>query len=263
MSSTNRNLAGQVALVTGSSRGIGAAIALRLAQHGADVALNYVNSAAAAEKVAEQIRALNVKAITIKADVSQEADIKTMFEKVIQEFGHLNIVMSNSGIEHFGAVPDVTGEQIDQVFSVNVKAQFFVAQQAYKHIADNGRLILMSSISAQKGIAEHAVYAASKAAIQGMVKCLAYDFGPRQVTVNALAPGGVKTDMYADAAAKYIPGGSRMSEDEIDDALSKWSPLNRPGFPDDISGVVALIASPESQWLTGQTFHVSGGAHMV
>ncbi|KAH7110679.1 hypothetical protein EDB81DRAFT_926729 [Dactylonectria macrodidyma] len=262
MSSTNQNLAGQVALVTGSSRGIGAAIALRLAQHGAHVALNYVNSAAAAEKVAEQIRALNVKAITIKADVSQEADIKMMFEKVIQEFGQLNIVMSNSGIEHFGAIPDVTGEQIDQVLSVNVKAQFFVAQQAYKHIANNGRLILMSSISAQKGIAEHAVYAASKAAIQGMIKCLAYDFGPRQVTVNALAPGGVKTDMYADAAAKYIPGGSSMSVDEIDDVLSKWSPLNRPGFPDDISGVVALLASPESQWLTGQTFHCSGGAHM-
>lgn len=96
-----------------------------------------------------------------------------------------------------------------------------------------------------------------------MVKCLAYDFGPRDITVNAIAPGGIKTDMYTDVAARYIPGGENMTVAEIDESLSKWSPLNRPGFPDDIAGVVALIASPESQWLTGQTFHVSGGAHMA
>lgn len=125
------------------------AIALRLAQHGANVAVNYVNSAGAAEKVAEQVRAHNVKAITVKADVSQQADIEDLFQKVIQEFGRLDIVMSNSGIEHFGALPDVTEEQIDRTFAVNVKGQFFVAQQAYEHLADNGRLILISSISAQ------------------------------------------------------------------------------------------------------------------
>lgn len=137
-------------VVTGSSRGIGAATALRLAQHGADVAINYVNSAQAAESVADQVRSLGVKAITVKADVSREEDIKDLFEKIIEAFGRVDIVFSNSGIEHFRAVPDVTGEEIDQVFSVNVKAQFFVAQQSYKHIANDGRLILMSSISAQK-----------------------------------------------------------------------------------------------------------------
>lgn len=96
-----------------------------------------------------------------------------------------------------------------------------------------------------------------------MVKCPACDFGPRNITVNAIAPGGVKTDMYTEAAAKYIPGGESMTEEEIDEGLSKWSPLGRPGFPDDISGVVALLASPESQWLTGQTFQISGGAQMT
>lgn len=96
-----------------------------------------------------------------------------------------------------------------------------------------------------------------------MIKCLAYDFGPKNITVNCIAPGGVKTDMYADAAADYIPGGENMTMKEIDEALSKWSPMNRPGYPADIAGVIALIASPESQWLTGQTFHISRGAHMV
>lgn len=96
-----------------------------------------------------------------------------------------------------------------------------------------------------------------------MVKSLAYDFGKRNITVNAIAPGGIKTDMYAEAAAKYFPNGDKMSLEEIDEQSSRMSPLNRPGYPNDIAGVVTLIASPESQWLTGQTFHVSGGAHMA
>ncbi|KAH2763469.1 hypothetical protein KXV66_008057 [Aspergillus fumigatus] len=245
-----------------SNRGIGATTALRLAQHGADVAVNYTNSAAAAESVAEKIRSFGVRAITVKADVSKETDIKAVFEEVMEEFGRLDIVLSNSGIEHFGSVSTVTEAEIDNILRVNVKGQFFVTQQAYKHLADNGRLILMSSISAFKGVPGHAIYAASKAAIHGMIKCLAYVFGPRGITVNAIAPGGIKTDMYKEAAAKYLPRGENMSEAEIDEEMSQWSPLGRPGFPDDVSGVVALLASPEAQWLTGQILHVSGGAQM-
>ncbi|KAL9109446.1 MAG: hypothetical protein Q9227_005954 [Pyrenula ochraceoflavens] len=263
MAPISRNLEGKVALVTGSSRGIGAAIALRLAQHGAHVAVNYVSSASAAEAVAAKIRTHNVKSIVVKANVSHQPEIKAMFETVVAELGRIDIVMSNSGIEHFGAVPDVTGEEIDRVFAVNVKAQYFVAQQAYSHMADHGRLILISSISAQRGIPNHAIYSASKAAIQGMIKSLAYDFGHRHITVNAIAPGGIKTDMYTEAAAKYFPDGDKMTPQEVDDALSKWSPLGRPGFPEDIAGVVAMIAGEESEWLTGQTFQVGGGACMV
>ena len=114
-----------------------------------------------------------------------------------------------------------------------------------------------------QGILRHAIYSASKAAIQGMVKSLAMDFGPRGITVNCIAPGGVKTDMYTEHAAKYFPGGEKMSLEDIDAALSNWSPLGRPGYPDDIAGFVSLLASPESQWMTGQTFHVSGGAYMA
>jgi NAD(P)-dependent dehydrogenase (short-subunit alcohol dehydrogenase family) len=136
--------------VTGSSRGIGAATVIRLAQHGANVGINYFSSADAAERVAEQCRSSGVKAITVKADVSKEEQIKTLFQKVIEELGRVDIVLSNSGIEHFSPIADVTEAQIDQVFDVNVKAQFFVAQQAQKYMENDGRLILMSSISAHK-----------------------------------------------------------------------------------------------------------------
>lgn len=96
-----------------------------------------------------------------------------------------------------------------------------------------------------------------------MVKCLAWDFGPKQITVNAIAPGGVKSDMYTEVAREYLPGGADLSLEEVDAKVSAWSPLNRVGMPDDVAGVVALLASPEAQWLTGQTIHVGGGAHMA
>ncbi|KAK8211032.1 hypothetical protein IWZ01DRAFT_306057 [Phyllosticta capitalensis] len=256
----SQTLSGKVAIVTGSSRGIGASICLRLAQHGASVTINYVSSASRAEEVAEKARALGVKAITVKADVSKRDELAQLFERTKKEFGRVDVVMSNSGIEHFGTLSDVTEEEIDAVLAVNVKAQYFVAQMAEKYMENGGRLVLISSISAVMGIPRHAVYAASKAAIMGMIKCLAWDLGSRGITVNCIAPGGVKSDMYQDAAKHYIPGGADMSIEEIDARISQWSPLGRPGFPEDVAGVVALLASPESQWLTGQTFHVSGGA---
>ncbi|EXL90197.1 hypothetical protein FOIG_16534 [Fusarium odoratissimum NRRL 54006] len=154
-----------------------------------------------------------------------------MFQKVKDEFGRLDIVMSNSGIEHFGDLESVTDEEIDKVLGVNVKAQFVMAQQAYKNLEDEGRLILISSISAVWGVPRHALYSASKAAVHGMVKCLAWDFGSRGITVNCIAPGGVKTDMYAEAAAKYLKGGDKMSIEEVDGEISEISPLGRPGFP--------------------------------
>ncbi|KAJ5176934.1 uncharacterized protein N7482_002811 [Penicillium canariense] len=259
----NKELTGKVALVTGGSRGIGAAIALKFAQRGADVAINYISSATAAESVAEAIRAHGVRAMTVKADISNETDVGAMFQDVVREFGRLDIAVSNSGIEHFGRLDEDTGADIDRIFAVNVKGQYFVAQQAYKYMEDYGRVMLTSSISAVKGVPRHAVYAASKAAILGMAKCLAVDFGPRNITVNVLAAGGVKTDMYDHNATEYIPGGENMTAQQIEELLSKWSPLGRVGLPEDVAGVAALIASRDSQWLTGQTFHVSGGAYMT
>lgn len=112
-------------------------------------------------------------------------------------------------------------------------------------------------------MAKHAIYAASKAAVQGMVKCLACDFGPRNITIYCIAAGGVKTDMYSVNGPHYVAGSGNMSEGEIEAALSKWSPLGRVGIPEDVAGIVVLLANPLSQWLTGQTFHASGGAFMA
>ncbi|KAJ0115176.1 hypothetical protein J7T55_001586 [Diaporthe amygdali] len=256
-------LLGKVAVVTGSSRGIGAAIALKLASFGADIVVNYVSSEAPAEAVAAAARKQGVRAICVRADVSKRDEIAHLFQQAVSELGHIDIVMSNSGIEHFGDLEEVKEEEIDKVLAVNVKAQFFVAQEAHKYLKDGGRLILISSISAVWGVPRHALYSASKAAITGMVKCLAHDFGSRKITVNCIAPGGIKSDMYTEAAKDYFPGGENLTAEEIDEKVGAMSPMRRPGFPDDIAGVVALLASPESQWLTGQTFHVNGGAHMA
>jgi len=254
---------GKVAIITGSSRGIGAHIALRLAEHGADVVINFVSSTQSAEATAEKARGYGVRAITVKGDVSKKADVIHLFDTTKKQFGRIDIVMSNSGIEHFGALDQITEEEIDKTFAINVKGQFFIAQESYKHMENYGRLILMSSLSAQRGFPRHAIYGATKAAIQGMVKSLAWDFGPRNITVNAVAPGGIKTDMWAQNAGQYIEGGDKMKDDVIDNMIGKWSPLNRVGYPEDIAGAIALIASHESQWLTGQTFHIGGGAFMV
>ncbi|KAH7355896.1 hypothetical protein BKA66DRAFT_596486 [Pyrenochaeta sp. MPI-SDFR-AT-0127] len=261
MAHLRQSVGGKVAVATGSSRGIGAAIALKLASHGANVVINYVTSANAAEAIADKARSLGVRAMCVKADVSKRNEISQLFFQAKQELGRVDIIMSNSGIEHFGNLESVSEAEIDKVLAINVKAQFFVAQEAYKHLENDGRLILISSISA--GVPRHALYAASKAAITGMIKCLAHDFGSRYITVNAIAPGGIKSDMYAEAAKDYIPNGDKLSIEEIDEGIGSMSPMKRPGFPDDVAGVVALIASPESQWLTGQVFHVSRGAHMA
>lgn len=263
MSNTVKGLGGKVALVTGSSRGIGAAILLRLASHGANVVVNYHSSEAAAEEVAKKARGLGVRAIRVKADVSDPEAVARLFEAAVAEFGGLDIVMSNSGIEHFGDVESVKVEDINRIFATNVTGQYLVAQQAHKHLRDYGRLILMSSISAVWGVPRHAIYAASKAAISGMVKCLAFDFGRRQITVNCIAPGGVKTDMWTEVAKDYLPGGDRMTDEEVTARIASTSPMNRVAYPDDIAGVVSCVASSEAQWLTGQTFHCSGGVHMA
>lgn len=138
-------LVGKVAVVTGSSRGLGAAIVLRLAEHGANVVINYVKSASAAEEVAAKAQAYGVKAVVVKADVTKKAEIEHLFAVASKTFGRIDIVMSNSGIEHNGALPDIAEADVDHVLSVNVKAQLLVAQQAYNYIVDGGRVMLMCS----------------------------------------------------------------------------------------------------------------------
>lgn len=165
---------GKVALITGSSRGMGRQNAIELASRGASIVVNYANSASSAENVVREIESLGRKAISIKADVSKPAEIVQLFEKAIEHFGKLDIVVSNSGLEHFGKIEDVTAEEFDRIFAVNTRGQFLVAQQAYKHLQVGGRLILLTSISAQaKGVKNHAVYSGSKAAVEAFARCFA------------------------------------------------------------------------------------------
>lgn len=169
--------------------------------------INYVRSKGPAEAVAEKARAYGVQAECIQADVTKPEEIERLFTVAVEKMGRLDVVFSNAGVESWARPDQYTKDEMDNVFGTKVNGQLFVAQQAYKHLRDEGRLILMSSVPAQKGIPAHAIYAASKAAIQGAVRCLAWDFGPRKITVNCVASGGVKTAMYTEAAAKYILGG--------------------------------------------------------
>jgi len=256
-----KNLQGKVALITGSSRGLGRQIALELASRGASVVINYAKSAGPAQEVVKEAEAFGVKAVAIQADVSNPKDIEKLFTRAVEVMGRMDVVMSNSGVEFFSKIEDVTPTDFDRVFNINTRGQFFVAQQAWKHVSEGGRLILMSSISAQsKGVRNHPLYAGSKAAVEAFARCLAVDFGPKRITVNALAPGGVKSDMYRESAPKYIPGSENWSEEQVDEVMAKMSPLNRVAVPDDIAKVVAFLASDDGEWVNGQTLTLGGGA---
>jgi NAD(P)-dependent dehydrogenase (short-subunit alcohol dehydrogenase family) len=248
-------LDGKVALVTGSGRGIGAGIALELGARGAAVIVNYSRSVGPAELVVEAIKAAGGQAVAIKADVSNPAEIKELFLAAKAAFGgKLDIVCSNAGIEHFDKLVDVTPEDFDRVFAVNTRAQFFVAQQAYIHLEEGGRLVLTSSISAGTGsVREHALYAGSKSAVEAFARCFAGDFGARKIRVNAIAPGGVKSDMALEAGWRYIPGADpSWSMEKIEQHVAKWTPLGRIALPEDIARVVRFLVSKDGGWMSGK-----------
>lgn len=193
-------------------------MALELGRRGAKVIVNYANSSDSAEEVVSQIKASGSDAVAIKANVSDVDQIVTMFAQAKQTWGKLDIVCSNSGVVSFGHVKDVTPEEFDRVFNINTRGQFFVAKEAYNTLEVGGRLILMGSITGQaKGVPKHAVYSGSKGTIETFVRCMAIDFGDKKITVNAVAPGGIKTDMYHAVCREYIPGGPELDDDGVDE----------------------------------------------
>ncbi|KAK8221910.1 hypothetical protein M8818_000075 [Zalaria obscura] len=256
-------LDGKVALVTGSGRGIGAAMALELAARGAKVVVNYANSAEAANKIVEEIKSNGGDAIAIKANVGNVSETIELFDKAVEHYGQLDICCSNSGVVSFGHLKDVTEEEFDRVFTINTRGQFFVAREAYKHLSVGGRIILMGSITGQaKGVPKHTVYSGSKGAIETFVRCMAIDCGDKKITVNAVAPGGIKTDMYHAVCKEYIPGGEKMSNDQVDEYAATWSPMNRVGQPIDIARVVCFLASQDGEWVNGKVIGIDGAACM-
>lgn len=180
---SSSRLDGKIALVTGSGRGIGASMAIELAKRGAKVVVNYANSASDAELVVKTIKENGSDAIALQANVSEVAQIKKLFKEAIDHYGQLDIVCSNSGVVSFGHFKDVTEEEFDRVFDINTRGQFFVAQEAYKHLSVGGRIILMGSITGQaKGVPKHAVYSGSKGAIETFTRCMAIDAGEKKIT---------------------------------------------------------------------------------
>lgn len=242
-----KRLEGKVAIVTGASRGIGRGIALKLAEEGATVVVAYREQAQQAEEVAGAIRQGGSEALAIQADTSDISHIERLVTQTVEQYGKLDILVSNAGIEHFGALEEVTVEDFDHVFAVNTRGQFFAMQQAARHMSRGGRLICTSSISASKGLARHALYAASKAAVEAIARNLAVELGPRGITVNAIVPGPTATDMAAEHMAHY--SGSDVARSLTgaagDERTKTIMPLGRMGTPADIAKVVAFLVSDE------------------
>jgi len=252
-----------VALVTGAGRGIGRGIAIEFAKRGAKVVINYRSSESSANEVVKEIKSLGSDAVAIQADVTNIDEIAKLFEQGKKHFGHLDIVMSNSGTEDFTPLLDVTPEIYDNVFNTNTRSQFFVAQQAFKHLEVEGSVILMSSIAAgTRRPPHHSLYAGSKNAIKAFVRCLSTDMGSKRIRVNAIAPGGVKSDMFAHAAWRYMPPPAHkdMGVENMEKALASITPLGRVADPIDIARVVCFLASADSFWVNGETIGISGGA---
>ncbi|KAG6215075.1 putative secondary metabolism biosynthetic enzyme [Claviceps purpurea] len=254
-------LDGKIALVTGSGRGIGAAMAVELGRLGAKVVVNYVISVESAEKVVEEIKGLGSDAVAIQADVRQVPQIVELMDKAVKHFGGLDIVCSNSGVVSFGHFGDVTEEEFDRVFSLNTRGQFFVAREAYRHLNNGGRIILMSSNTAKDlSVPKHSLYSGSKGAIDSFVRIFSKDAGDKKITVNAVAPGGTVTDMFHSCSQHYIPGGDKYTAEERQAMAAHASPLTRNGFPLDIAKVVCFLASDEAEWVNGKVLTLDGGA---
>jgi len=258
------SLDGKVALITGAGRGIGRGCAIELGKRGCSVIVNYVSSKGPAEEVCSIIEGFKngAKAVPIQADVSNVSEITRLFEEAKKALGKIDIVMSNSGTESWDKTEDITEEKFDHVFNLNARAQFFVGQAAYKYCENNGRIILMSSIAAGLlGVKDHALYNGSKMAVIGFVKAFATDFGKRGITVNGVAPGGIKSDMFTQNAWHYIPGaGPDFPKDKIETMMSEACPLGRCALPEDVARVVAFLASDDGGWVNGQIITISGGS---
>ncbi|KAA8575246.1 hypothetical protein MFRU_002g02150 [Monilinia fructicola] len=254
-------LDGKVALVTGSGRGIGKAMAIELGRLGAKVVVNYANSAESAEETVAEIKAVGSDAVAFKADVRQVPQTVKLFDDAVAHFGGLDIVCSNSGVVSFGHLGDVTEEEFDRVFSLNTRGQFFVAREAYRHLNEGGRIILMSSNTAKDfTVPKHSLYAASKGAIDSFVRVFSKDCGHKKITVNAVAPGGTVTDMFHAVSQHYIPNGEKYTAEERQQMAAHASPLVRNGYPIDIARVVCFLASNEAEWVNGKILTLDGGA---
>ena len=245
-------LDGKCALVTGASRGIGRAVALKLASEGAKVALNFAGNEAAANEVRQEIEAAGGQAILVKADVADEAAVQDMVQKTADAFGRIDILVNNAGITRDGLLARMKEEDWDAVLSTNLKGVFLTTKAVAKLMMKQraGRIVNMASVVGVSGNAGQANYSAAKAGVIGFTKTIARELASRGVTANAVAPGFIATDMTS------------VLSDKAKEAALTGIPLGRMGTPEDVAAAVLFLVSDQSSYITGQVLHVDGGMVM-
>jgi 3-oxoacyl-[acyl-carrier protein] reductase len=242
----------KVAIVTGASKGIGAAIAKGMAKAGANVVVNYASDRSGAEKAVAAITAAGGKAVAVKADVSKSADVKELFEQTIRTFGRLDILVNNAGVYRFEPVEAVTEAEFHRIYNTNVLGAILTMQEAIKHFApEGGAIINIATAGVSSTLPMSSIYTSSKSALVALSSVLAKELGPRNIRVNVVAPGATETEGLH---AIGVLGGPMVKQ------LVDGTPLGRLGQPEDMVGPVVFLASSDAHWVTGEVLFASGGS---
>jgi 3-oxoacyl-[acyl-carrier protein] reductase len=247
----SKRFEGKVAVVTGASKGIGAAIAKQLASEGASVVVNYASSKEGADRVVSEIKKNGGKAVAVQGDVAKKSDVGRLFEEAKKEFGRLDVLINNAGIFEFTPLDAISEDGFHKQFDINVLGLIFASQEAAKYFGpEGGSIVNISSIASTLTPPASAVYSGTKAAVDATTKVLAKELGPKKIRVNAVNPGMVDTEGWRAAG---------MAESEFRKFVESQTPLGRLGVPQDIASAVAFFASPEASWITGETLTIAGG----
>ncbi|MEC0271205.1 SDR family oxidoreductase [Paenibacillus anseongense] len=242
------NLSGKVAIITGASRGIGREIAELLAKHGAKVVINFASNPTKAEEVVASIKQNGGEALPVQADISRVSDIEQLFQTTLAAYGQIDILVNNAGIMITKPLAVMTEEDFDKQYAINVKGTYFAIQQALKYMNKGGRIINFSTSVAGMMFPTYSAYAGTKGAVEQITRQLTKELGPAGITINAVAPGPVNTELFTVG----------KSEQQIQ-GIANLNAFGRLGEPEDIAGAVLFLASEESRWITGQTIRINGG----
>ena len=244
----NDNIKGKVALVTGASRGIGRAIAVRMAESGAAVAVNYSSNEREAQKTVAEIRAAGGQAFAIQANIGRVPEIVRLFDETLAHFGRIDILVNNAGVIFTKPVSATTEAEFDRIFEINVKGTFFACQQAATRLAEGGRIINLSSSTTARLMPTYGAYVATKGAVEQLTRSLVKELGPRGITVNVVSPGPTETELFT---AGKTPEQLQQ--------FGQMSAFGRIGQPEEIAEVVAFLASDAARWISGQNIRANGG----
>lgn len=242
------NETNKVAIVTGASRGIGAAVAERLAADGFTVVINYSGDSKSAEALANKIEGNGGRALTAKADVSDPDAVRGIFDAAEAAFGGVDVLINNAGIMKLGRIADSGDAMFDQQVAINLKGSFNAMREAARRLRDGGRIVNFSTSVVGTRVETYGVYVATKAAIEGLTMILAKELRGRSITVNAVAPGPIATDLFFNGKSQ-----------EVVDRLTRMSPLERLGTPQDVAATVSFLVGPDGSWINGQTLRPNGG----